>query len=108
MVPIALKKALNDAAVEILEPWQNFIISVPAYYDKTVLNDICKMKARITEYQYGETEACFIGKALLRDMMNYESRLNILTHGSATVLQDFFKYLPRNESVEALMEKYEG
>lgn len=106
MVPIALKKALNDAAVEILEPWQNFIISVPAYYDKTVLNDICKMKARITEYQYGETETCFIGKALLQDMMNYESRLNILTHGGASILQDFFKYLPMDESVEALMEKY--
>ena len=106
LVPIALKKALNDAAVEILEPWQNFIISVPAYYDKTVLNDICKMKARITEYQYGETETCFIGKALLQDMMNYESRLNILTHGSASILQDFFKYLPMDESVEALMEKY--
>ena len=108
LVPIALKKALDDAGVELLEPWQNFIISVPVDYGKTVLNDICKMKARITEYQYGETEACFIGKALLRDMMNYESRLNILTHGSATVLQDFFKYLPRNESVEALMEKYGG
>ena len=106
LVPIALKKALEDAAVEILEPWQNFIITVPADYDKTVLNDICKMKARITEYQYGETETCFIGKALLRDMMNYESRLNILTQGSASVLQDFFKYLPMNESVEALMEKY--
>lgn len=106
LVPIALKKALNDAAVEILEPWQNFIISVPAYYDKTVLNDICKMKARITEYQYGETETCFIGKALLQDMMNYESRLNILTHGGASILQDFFKYLPMDESVEALMEKY--
>lgn len=106
LVPIALKKALEDAAVEILEPWQNFIITVPADYDKTVLNDICKMKARITEYQYGETETCFIGKALLRDMMNYESRLNILTHGNASVLLDFFKYLPMNESVEALMEKY--
>ena len=106
LVPIALKKALDDAAVEILEPWQNFIITVPDDYEKSVLNDICKMKARITEYQYGETETCFIGKALLRDMMNYESRLNILTHGSAAVLQDFFKYLPMNESVEALMEKY--
>ena len=106
LVPIALKKALYDAAVEILEPWQNFIITVPADYEKSVLNDICKMKARITEYQYGETETCFIGKALLQDMMNYESRLNILTHGSAAVLQDFFKYLPMNESVEALMEKY--
>ncbi len=82
------------------------VMGTPADYDKTVLNDICKMKARITEYQYGETETCFIGKALLRDMMNYESKLNILTQGSACVLQDFFKYLPMNESVEALMEKY--
>ena len=28
LVPIALKKALDDAAVEILEPWQNFIITL--------------------------------------------------------------------------------
>ena len=34
LVPIALKKALDDAAVEILEPWQNFIITVPADYEK--------------------------------------------------------------------------
>lgn len=108
LVPIALKKALEDAGIEILEPWQNFIICVPTDYEKKVLNDICKMKARITEYQYGETETCFIGKALLRDMMNYESELNILAHGSATILQDFFKYLPMNESVEELMEKYKG
>ena len=60
------------------------------------------MKARITEYQYRETETCFTGKALLRDMMNYESRLNILTHGNASILQDFFRYLPVNESVESL------
>ena len=106
LVPIALKRALEDATIEILEPWQNFIISVPVDFEKSVLNDICKMKARITEYQYGEAETCFIGKAILQDMMNYESRLNILTHGSASVLQDFFKYLPMNESVEALMEKY--
>lgn len=106
LVPIALKKALEDATVEILEPWQNFIISVPGDYGTVVLNDICKMKARITEYQYGETETCFIGKARLQDMMNYESRLNIISHGSGSVLQDFFKYLPVDESVEALMEKY--
>lgn len=106
LVPIALKKALEDATVEILEPWQNFIISVPVDYDKIILSDICKMKARIIEYQYGERETCFIGKALLRDIMNYESKLNILTHGTATILQDFFKYLPMNENVETLMEKY--
>ena len=106
LVPMALKKAFDDSNIEMLEPWQSFIISVPVDYDKTVLNDICKVKARITEYQYGETETCFIGKALLQDMMNYESRLNILTHGSASVLQDFFMYLPMNENVETLMEKY--
>lgn len=106
LVPLVLKKALENATVEILEPWQNFIISVPIDYDKAILSDICKMKARIIEYQYGETETCFIGRVLLRDIINYESRLNILTHGTASILQNFFKYLPINENVEILMERY--
>ena len=43
LVPMALKKAFDDSNVEMLEPWQSFIISVLVDYDKTVLNDICKI-----------------------------------------------------------------
>lgn len=106
LIPIIIHNALEDAGVELLEPWQNFSVVVPKQWDKVVLKDICKMKARILEYYYGKNETGFIGKAVLRDIVNYESVLNTFTSGKGVFTQDFYKFLPMKESVEVLMEKY--
>lgn len=106
LVPIVIHDALADAGVELLEPWQKFTISVPKLMDKSVLRNISKLRARVTVYDYGDSETTFAGKAALSDMMNYESVLNTYTSGKGFLIQEFYKYLPKNQNIDVLMELY--
>lgn len=100
LVPVVIHNALKDAGVELLEPWQRFSISVPKQLDKVVLKNISKMKVRVTDYNYGEKETTFIGKAAYSDIMNYESVLNAYTSGKGFLTQEFYKYLPKHENMK--------
>ena len=103
LVPIVIQKALLDAGVRILEPWQNFSIIVPKFADQIVWKDLCKMNAVITEYDYGIEETRFSGRAMLCEIMNYESVLNTFTEGRGIITQEFYKFLPMKEDEKTII-----
>lgn len=92
LAPLVLKKALECAALQRMEPWISFSATVPSDAQKKLLLLIGKRRATIADVVYTDTECTAKGEAPLDDMKDFASEVAMLSKGEGLTDVRFLAY----------------
>ena len=89
----AVRHGLMQARTVLLEPWYEFIITVPGQYIGRIMNDLSARHAEYRTIQEGEL-AVFTGSAAVSDFRDYPMEAAACTHGTARISCSVGGYYP--------------
>ena len=89
----AVRHGLMQARPVLLEPWYEFIITVPGQYVGRIMNDLSGMHAEYRMKQEGEL-AEFTGSAAVSEFRDYPAEAAASTRGTARISCSVMGYYP--------------
>ena len=89
----AVRHGLMQARPVLLEPWYEFIITVPGQYVGRIMNDLSERHAEYRVKQEGEL-AVFTGSAAVSEFRDYPSEAAACTRGTARISVSVTGYYP--------------
>ena len=95
----ALKQALDDAAVVLLEPWMAFEVQTPAEFSSGILADLNSRHAELTEVEAEGLFRTLRGTVALSKMFGYSTAVRSLSQGRAgfSMLPAAYRAVPEGE-----------
>ena len=92
----AVRHGLMQATPVLLEPWYDFVVTVPGQYVGRVMNDLSARHAEYKVRQEGEL-AVFTCSAAVSDLRDYTAEAAAAAHGTAQISFTVKGYFPCRE-----------
>lgn len=88
----AVRQGLMQAESVLLEPWADFVLTLPAEQVGRALADLTRMAARVDPPQPGEDLAVLTGNAPVAELVGYPAQVTAYTHGRGSLATTFRGY----------------
>ena len=88
----ALRRALGEAGVRLLEPIMSVEVVVPEEFMGAVVGDLNSRRAQIQDLGYRGTKRTVIAKVPLKGLFGYATAVRSATQGRATFTMKFAAY----------------
>lgn len=101
----AVRQGLKKTKSILLEPYYDFILSVPAENVGRAMNDISKMSGNVGIPDIKGDKTILKGYAPVAEIWNYTNVLNEYTHGMGTITLKYKGYAPCHNA-EKVIDRY--
>lgn len=101
----AVRQGLKKTKSILLEPYYDFILSVPAENVGRAMNDISKMSGNVGMPETKGDKTILKGYAPVAEIWNYTNILNEYTHGMGTITLKYKGYAPCHNA-EKVIDQY--
>ncbi len=98
----AVRQGLMEAVSVLLEPYYDFVITVPEDRTGRVLNDLSQMDAKIFLTEASEGKSEISGRAPAVNIGNYQEKLSALAGGMGHISLTYSAYYPCHNTEEVI------
>ena len=98
----AVRQGLKKAESVLLEPYYDFILTVPTENVGKAMTDISQMEGYINPPETSNEKSVLTGYAPVAAMWNYMNELNEYSHGKGTLTLKFKGYAPCHNAEEVI------
>ena len=100
----AVRQGLKKAESVLLEPYYDFVLSIPTEYVGRAMTDISQMEGQVNAPEtYGNTSV-LTGYAPVAVMWNYINEVNAYSHGKGTLTLKLKGYAPCHNAEEVMKQ----
>lgn len=94
LMPVAVRKALMLAEVELLEPWLNYELNAPALYEKQAVYELTKMRGLLYKMEYDQDRMLITGIIPVETSKSFADDFTKYTEGKGSFQTEFWNFLP--------------
>ena len=95
IMPIAIRKALEKAEVELLEPWLSYEMSAPVLYEKQGVYELTQMRGTLDNIEHDQDWMFISGKIPIDTSKSFADSFTKYTEGKGSFQTEFWKFLPK-------------
>ena len=100
----AVRQGLKKAESVLLEPYYDFVLSIPTEYVGRAMTDISQMEGQVNAPETSGDTSVLTGYAPVATMWNYINEVNAYSHGKGTLTLKLKGYAPCHNAEEVMKQ----
>lgn len=92
LAPLVVKKALDLAGVDTIQPYMKYVARVPLGYERYITGKLLELEAVIIDSEFTTTEAIYRGEVQLDKVKDYALDIKMYTEGKGSLELEFLEY----------------